>query len=74
MYAGEDGIASIQRLRKIHAEGEGNEAAEMVAMAFINSSANLLAQGGVPWKRGGSTPGQSPNAERNHNAGHKSVV
>ncbi|KAE9070794.1 hypothetical protein PF002_g15736 [Phytophthora fragariae] len=73
MYAGEDWRASIQRLREINAECEEDEAAEMVAMAAINSSASLLAQDAVPWKRGGSTPGRSPNAERNHVAGHNQL-
>ncbi|KAE9032977.1 hypothetical protein PR003_g9059 [Phytophthora rubi] len=45
----------------------------MVAMAAINSSASLLAQDAAPWKRGGSTPGRSPNAERNHVAGHNQL-
>ncbi|KAE8974234.1 hypothetical protein PR003_g19319 [Phytophthora rubi] len=68
-----DWRARLKRLRETHAEAEEEEAAEIVALTAV-SACTSLATAERPPKRGGSRPGRSPNAKRDHAAGHQRLL
>ncbi|KAE9020377.1 hypothetical protein PR002_g12547 [Phytophthora rubi] len=65
-----DWRARLKRLRETHDEAEEEEAAEFVALTAV-CACTSLATAERPPKRGGSRPGRSPNAKRDHAAGHR---
>ncbi|KAE8896831.1 hypothetical protein PF005_g21073 [Phytophthora fragariae] len=66
-----DWRARLKRLREAHAQREDDDDAEMLLLTVVASCTQLVSAEGPPKKRGGSRPGRSPNAKRDHADGHR---